>query len=161
VNTKSIFYSCCTWLSYEISQRYYDGCHYVWCTPYFDPTSRMNPNNSVPPTSSPKAIYWSLLEEVKARDLHSAKISQNRAGIQRGADVKLGAGVIAQAQHTEILEIAAAAQAQDFHPILLIIPAPPIAALLRPVALKDRASLLSEEYIVERLPRQLFDAVEL
>jgi hypothetical protein len=140
---------------------YYGGCHYVWCTPYFNPASRMNLSNSVPPTSSPREIYWNLLKEVEARDLHSAKISQNRAGIQRGADIKLQAGVIERAQHTEILEIAAAAQTQDFRPLLLVIPALPITDLLHAVAVKDRASLLSEEYIIESLPRQLFDAIEL
>jgi len=121
----------------------------------------MNLSNSVPPTSSPREIYWNLLKEVEARDLHSAKISQNRAGIQRGADIKLQAGVIERAQHTEILEIAAAAQTQDFRPLLLVIPALPITDLLHAVAVKDRASLLSEEYIIESLPRQLFDAIEL
>ena len=73
----------------------------------------------------------------------------------------LNAGVIGTVQHTEILEIAAAAQTRDFRPMLLIIPAMPILSLLRPVAVRDRASLLSEEYVVESLPRQLFDAVEL
>jgi hypothetical protein len=121
----------------------------------------MNLNNSVPPTSSPKEIYWNLRKEVEAGDLHSAKISQNRSGILRGADVKLKAGLIDRFKHTEILEITAAAQTRDFRPILFVIPAIPITALLQPVAVKDRASLLSEEYIIESLPRQLFDAIEL
>jgi hypothetical protein len=161
VNNKSVFYSCCTWLAYEICQAYYGESHYVWCTPYFDPASRINPHNSVPPTSNPKEIYWSLRKEVDAGDLHSAKISQNRSGIQRGADVKLKAGAIDQSKHTEILEIAAAAQTRDFRPMLFVIPGVPITGLLRQVAVKDRASILSEEYIVESLPRQLFDAIEL
>lgn len=121
----------------------------------------MNSSNSVPPTSSPKQIYRNLREEVDAGDWHSAKISQNRSGIQRGADVKLKAGIIDLAQHREILEIAVAAQARDFRPILFVIPAAPILSLLNPVAVNKRASLLSEEYIVESLPRHLFDAVEL
>lgn len=161
MNNKSVCYSCCTWLSYEICQRYYRGNHYVWCTPYFDPSSRLSPHNSVPPTSNPREIYWNLLKEVQAGDLHSAKIAQNRSGIQRGADVQLKAGIIGIAEHRDILEIAAAAQPRDFSPLLFVIPVSPVAGLLQPVAVKYRASLLSEEYIIESLPRHRFDAIEL
>lgn len=42
MNGKRIYYSCCTWLCYEICQRFYGALHYVWCTPYFDPPSRLN-----------------------------------------------------------------------------------------------------------------------
>lgn len=161
MNNKSIYYSCCTWLAYEICQRYYNKEHYVWCTPYFDPSSRLNSQNQVPPTSNPREIYWSLKKEVDAGDLHSAKIAQNRTGIQRGADVQLHAGVIDRYRHTDILEIAAAAQPPDFRPILFVIPGAPITHLIKPVALKKLASLLSEEYIIEKLPRVLFDAIEL
>ncbi len=161
MNTKRIFYSCSTWLSYEICQRYYGQNHYVWCTPYFDPSSRLNPYNSVPPTSNPREIYWNLHKEVSAGDLHSAKIAQNRSGIQHGADVKLQSNVIDRDQHREILEIATAAAPRDFRPILFVIPATSVGALVRAVGIKDRASLLSEEFIIESLPRDLFDAVEL
>jgi hypothetical protein len=161
MNNKNLYYSCCTWLAYQICQRYYGGHHYVWCTPFYDPTSRLSPSNSVPPTSNPREIYWNLKKEIEAADLHSAKISQNRSGLQRGADVKLAAGIINASQHKEILEIAAAAQPIDFKPLLFVIPGPPIQPLLKSVPVKDRASLLSEEYIIESLPRDLFDAVEL
>ncbi len=96
-----------------------------------------------------------------AGDLHSAKIAQNKSGIQRGADVKLTAGVINRAKHIEILEIVAAAQISDFRPIIFVIPVTPIASLLRRVEVKKRANPMSEEYIVESLPRKLFDAIEL
>jgi hypothetical protein len=160
MNNKNVYYSCGTWLSYQISQRYY-GDHYVWCTPYFDPASRLNHPNSVPPTSNPREIYWNLLKEVQAGDLHSAKIAQNRAGIQRGAGVKLRAGLILASEHKDIIEITAAALPSDFSPLLYVIPGAPVAAFLQPVALQLRASPLSEEYILERLPTDLFDAIEL
>jgi hypothetical protein len=44
---------------------------------------------------------------------------------------------------------------------MLVIPVLPIAGKLRLVPVKDRASLLSEEYIIENLPRYFFDAIEL
>jgi hypothetical protein len=55
MNHKRIYYSCCTSLAYFICERYYGQHHYVWCTPYFDPSSRMSQNNCVPPTSNPAA----------------------------------------------------------------------------------------------------------
>jgi hypothetical protein len=161
LNTKIILYSCSTWLSFQINRLYYNNLHYTWCTPYFDPQSQLNPQNSVPPTSSPKEIYWNLKKEIDAGDRHSAKVAQNKIGLQRGADVKLRNNIITSAQHKEILEIIEASDLQDYRPILYIIPAEPIRPLLQLVPIKDRANILSEEYIIEQLPRHLFDAIEL
>lgn len=161
MNSKQVFYSCCTWLSYQINRLYYNNVHYIWCAPYFDPQSRLNPDNNVPPTSSPKEIYWNLKKEVESGDRHSAKVAQNRIGIQKGADHKLRSGIITNEQHTEITEMIAAAELHHFRPVLYIIPAEPIQKIIHPVPIKDRAHILSEEYIIEQLPRALFDAVEL
>ncbi|MGV7207675.1 hypothetical protein ACLB1G_07455 [Oxalobacteraceae bacterium A2-2] len=161
MNTKSIYYSCSTWLAYEINQRFYGGLHYVWCTPYFDPTSSLNPSNSIPPTSSPRDIYWRLKKEVECGDLHSAKISSGRARLRHGAYVRLQSGLISTAQHDEICDIVQLVEIADFRPLLLVIPGAPVATLLKPVAVRERANPLSEEYIIEDLPRALFDAIEL
>ncbi|MES2938577.1 MAG: hypothetical protein V4864_12905 [Pseudomonadota bacterium] len=115
----------------------------------------------VPPTSSPREIYTNLRKEVEAGDRHSVKIAQNTAGLRRGADIKLKSGAITQAQHDEILDIIAAAQIADFKPLLYIIPAAAAKRLLKSVPVKDRAHMMSEEYIIESLPRSHFDAIEL
>lgn len=161
MNNKNVLYSCCTWLSFNINQMFYDGYHYIWCAPYFDPSSRLNPYNSVPPTSNPKEIYWNLKREVDAGDKHSAKITQNRTGMQRGADLNLKMNRITPMQHQDIINIVAASEIRDFRPLLYVIPAKPVKPLVQLAALKDRAHALSEEYIIERLPRKLFDAIEL
>ena len=161
MNSKNILYSCCTWLSYQIGQIYYGGFHYVWCAPYFDSKSRLNPDNAVPPTSNPKDIYWNLKREVEAGDKHSAKILQNRTGIQRGADVNLKLGNITSLKHQEILDIVAAAELVDFKPLLYIIPLEPVKPIIQMAAIKDRAHALSEEYIIERLPRDMFNAIDI
>src|SRR5262245_55156082 len=99
-------YSTYTWLAFIINQQYYGGMHYVWCTPHFDPGSPfLGTASAVPPTSSPKAIYFSLSAEVAAGDRHSAKVAQNRLGLQRGADVQYRNGVITVGQRDEILSI--------------------------------------------------------
>lgn len=161
MNHKRIYYSCCTSLSYFICERYYGKHHYVWCTPYFDPSSRMSENNCVPTTSNPREIYWSLKKEVEAGDLHSAKVFSTRKNIQGGADAKLRAGLISAATHREILEVVLLAQLHEFKPLLLVIPGFPVCRLLRPVPVSERAAVLSEEFLIENLPRKLFDAIEL
>ena len=161
MNHKRIYYSCCTSLSYFICERYYGKHHYVWCTPYFDASSRMSQNNWVPTTSNPRDIYWNLKKEVDGGDLHSLKIARNRMKIQHGADAKLAASVIDVPAHREILEIVMLAQLHEFKPLLLVIPGLPVSRLLKPVSVRDRASVMSEEFIIESLARKLFDAIEL
>jgi hypothetical protein len=160
MNNKEIYYSCCTSLCYEICGRYYNDEHYVWCTPYFNPTSRMNLPNRVPPTSSPCAIYWNLRNEIEAGDMHSAKIDKNRAGIIAGARAKFSSGVISAAQYYEIKDLAALSEIEQFWPLILVIPRKPVDALLKSVEIRHRANLMSEEYIIECLPRKKFHAIE-
>ncbi|MFZ4525991.1 MAG: hypothetical protein ACOYOE_10685 [Chlorobium sp.] len=115
----------------------------------------------MPPTSNPKEIFWNLKHEVDACDKHSAKILQNKTGILRGADINLKNGMINADSHQEILDIVSAAELQDFRPLLYVIPAEPVKNLTQKVPIKDRAYILSEEYIIERLHRDYFNAIEI
>ena len=71
---------------------------------------------SVPPSSSPRAIYWSLQGDVDAADLHSAKIRDIRRGIQKGAAIKFKEGSIDAVEYREILKIVRRSQLADFKP---------------------------------------------
>ena len=159
--TPVVLYSTNTWLAYIISQEYYNGVHYVWCTPYFDPRSQTSLDVAVPPTSSPYEIYHSLHEEVVRGDRHSAKIRDNKAGILRGATAKREAGVITEQQESEIVSIVEQAQLTDYKPLLYVIPYAPVAGLIREVPISKRAHPLSKEYIIEQLPRKYFDPIEM
>lgn len=161
MNSKRIYYSCSTRLSYDICQRFYDQRHYAWCAPYFDASSRLSQHNSVPPSSSPRAIYWSLQRDVDAADQHSAKIRDIRRGIQKGAAIKFKEGSIDAVEYREILKIVRRSQLADFKPLMFVIPLQPIAHLCEPVGVGRRAHPLSEEYIIQNLHREFFDAVEL
>jgi hypothetical protein len=161
MNSKRIYYSCSSRLSYDICQRFYDQKHYAWCAPYFDAFSRFSQHNSVPPSSSPRTIYWNLHRDVNAIDLHSTKIKDIRRGIQRGAAVKLKEGSIDAMEYREILKIVMRSQLADFTPLMFVIPLQPIAHLCEPVGVGRRAHPLSEEYIIQNLRREFFDAVEL
>jgi hypothetical protein len=161
MNGKGIYYSCNNWLSYQICQRYYGQRHYAWCAPYFDARSKLSSHNSVPPSSNPHDIYWSLRRDVDGRDRHSIKVAEIRRGIQKGAALNLKAGNIDTMQYREILDIVKQSQLQDFAPLMFVIPHHNVATLLACVPVKLRAHPLSEEYIIRSLPRDLFDAFEL
>jgi|ERR1700730_1238117 len=156
-----ILYSCYTWLSYKINEQYYGNRHYVWCTPFLNPNSRFSRENAVPPTSSPFEIYENLYKEVDRGERHSAKISQNRLGILRGANIQKRNGKINDSAHQDIRSIVKEAQIADFRPLIFVIPFEPVAKRIVQVAIKDRAHPLSQEFIIEHLERDAFDVIEL
>ena len=156
-----MLYTAYTWLAYRINETYYQQRHYVWCTPYFDPASKFAPESAVPPTSSPREIYNNLFDEVARGDRHSAKISQNRLGIIRGADVKRKLGIIGDQAHADITAIATSAEVRDFRPLLFVIPFALVSGAVKQVPVKDRAHPLSQEFIIENLGRASFDVWEL
>jgi hypothetical protein len=156
-----VLYSATSWLAYTVAERYYGAKHFVWCAPVFDASSLYAREWHVPPTSSPSEIYKGLMEEVKRRDRHSAKIAQNKIGIIRGASVKRSAGVITKAQEKEIVAVVKAAETADFAPLLYVIPYQLVSKKLKMVPVAERAHPLSTEFIIPRLPRRCFDVIEI
>ncbi len=156
-----ILYSTNTWLAYSIAQQYYLGIHYVWCTPYFDSKSLSGYDAHIPSTSSTSEIYHSLYEEVRRGDQHSAKIKENKVGILKGATYNREAEVITEKDESDIAAIVDLAETRDFRPLLYIIPFQLITDRVVTVPIVERAHPLSIEYIIESLPRQCFDIIEL
>ncbi len=156
-----LLYSANTWLAYTISQTYYSEEHYVWCNPYIN--SRWLPPGlaPLPPSSSPGDIYLSFHADILGGDLHSAKISQNKDGILKGAGIKHAAGIISEQQYADIEAIVAKSNLRDFRPLLFVIPFEFVADRAQKVSLARRASVFHDEYTIERLPRRLFDVIEL
>lgn len=155
-----VLYSASSWLAYVIAERYYGGNHYIWCTPHFDPSSVPSINYTVPPSSSPAEIYRNLREDVKRGDRHSAKIAANKAGILRGMEFKLASGDITPEQASEIASIVDAAEPQDFRPLIFVVPFILVEKSLRSVPVSQRAHPLSDEFIIDRLPREHFDVID-
>lgn len=160
VHEALVLYSTNTWLAYMIGQRYYRNEHYVWCTPHFDPSRAGNLDSAVPPTSSPIEMYRGLAEEVSRRDRHSSKMEENRAGILRGANAKRSDGVIDALQESDIVSIVNLSDKGDFRPLLYVIPYQLVSSLIREPPPEDKAHPLSAEYVIDRLPRSLFDVIE-
>jgi hypothetical protein len=156
-----ILYSTNTWLAFHIAERYYRGEHYVWCTPFFNDRSDKGDSGFVAPTSCPSEIYRSLYREWRAGDRHSIKIEHNRNGILRGVKTKREAGAISEDQKKDIVAIVERAEVRDFEPLVYVMPFARVSRLVREVPVKDRAHPLSQEYVVQGLPRRLFDVITL
>jgi hypothetical protein len=152
-----VLYSAPTLLAYRINQRYYSERHWVWCSPYRGAGSTAGVDATVPPSSSPLAIYRALHEDVIHNDHHSAKIEANRQGLIRGANVKLAAGAIDSHVAGEIAEVTRLAAVADFRPVLYVIPYAPVADWVREVPVAQRAHPLSDEFQIESLSRRCFD----
>jgi hypothetical protein len=155
-----VLYSTNTWLSHAICERFYQGVHYVWCTPHAKPASVPSHDATVPPSSSPLEIYRLLSHEVARGDRHSAFIQQNRAGILRGAQSRRQQGAIGERQEAEIRAVVSLAEIRDFKPLLFVIPFAKVRGMIREVPVEQRAHPLSLEYIIESLPRPSFDIIE-
>ena len=156
-----VLYSVNTWLAFIIAERYYRGEHWVWCTPHFDPSSVPSLNHAVPPSSSPIEIYRGLRKDILSGDRHSAKIEANKTGILRGVKTKRSAGIIDGAGAAEIDSIVRASDIRDFRPMCYVIPFCLVQDRVRPAPIDQRAHPLSAEFVIEKLPRDCFDAIGL
>jgi len=157
-----VLYSTNTWLAFQLGQTYYNERHWVYCSPKFDNrSSGAYGRPPQPPSSSPGEIFHSLLDEIQRGDMHSAKIQQNKAGLLKGASAKRSQGVITADTEAEIAAVVGLATLKDFSPLLYIIPFYGGTTRATRVPVPQRASLLSEEYIVDDLGRDEFDVIEL
>lgn len=153
-----VLYSTTSRLAYSVGQKYYGEVHYVWCAPRQD-HDRFGLQN--PPSSEPVSIYWRFRHDIDGGDEHSASIDANRRGIIRGASVREQQGVIDQPTRELIEQVAKKAALVDFSPLLLVIPYTAVSGIVKRAAVTARARATSEEYIIENLPRNCFDVLEL
>lgn len=153
-------YSTNTWIAYLIGQDYYGGEHFVWCSPLFDSRSLPGIDLAQPPTSTPKEIYMSLLTEVVRGDRHSAKIKSQKEGIVRGASIRYSHGDLSERQLADIKDIVALAETRDFHPLLYVICFAKVKDRVKEVEISRRAHPLSQEFEIEKLPRDSFQVLD-
>lgn len=145
-------YSAGTFLAYKIEKDYYDDVHYVWCTTSFNDIEQ-------PPTSNPSTICKRYLEQMKTGDRHTKEITNNMAGILRGAKAKLECGVINKAQYEEIRGIVSRAEYEVFYPVLYIIKTQKVKEKCIEVPVSDKASVGAVEYKIEELLPGEFEVV--
>ncbi|WP_339880642.1 hypothetical protein [uncultured Algoriphagus sp.] len=155
-----ILYSTMTTLAYNINKKYYGDKHFLWCTPYFG-SDFQSPHFTVPPSSSPMEIYKMLKNEIDGSDFHNTKITLNRRGIRKGADIMLKLGRINEDAHEEIIAISKLAKDQQFRPLLCVISRLEAVPYYNKIDIKDKANPLSHEYIVSDLPQSAFDIIKI
>jgi len=69
--------------------------------------------------------------------------------------------LISEDQKREIALIVRDAEIRDFEPLVYVMPFGRVSRLVSEVPVEERAHPLSHEYIIERLPRALFDIIKL
>lgn len=152
-----LLYSTNTWLAWAISNQYYSGRHWIWCSPFFRPNG--DAPAAFPPSAIPGTIYDRLFEDVVRGDRHSAWIAKNRVGLAKGAQRKEDEKIISPKKKAEILAVIEAAQVSDFRPVLYVIPCAKVRKRLRVVPPEQRAHPMSVEYIIEALTSSAFDRI--
>ncbi len=153
-----VLYSTTTKLAYSLVQRYYRALHYVWCAPRpeFDRFALRNP-----PSSDPISLYWRFHRDIEDGDEHSSQIERHRSGLLFGASVKEEQGVIDLPTRERIEAQVRRAPMGDFSPLLLVIPYSAVSSLVKAADVADAAKAMAEEYIIDGLPRDCFDVLEL
>ena len=150
-----ILYSINTWLAFKIAEHFYYNNHFVWCAPMF------NAKGINPPSSDPHEICNGLMKDIEGRDKHSAKIAYNKSGIIKGADIQHGNKIINDEQRLEILDLVNIAEIEDFRPLIYIIPFEDVKSIAIPASVKLAAGLFSKEFIIDKLPRDKFDIIDI
>ena len=160
--TNLLYYSANSYLSYLVNRRFYNGQHYVWVSPVFNPATldAMHEWRNIPTSSSPHDVYLTYRDSVNTADRHSDIIKQNIRGIKRGALKWLDDKKIDQHQYQSILYMVKNAQLADFRPLLYLIPAHVVQTKLQPVESKLLANPLGPEYRIFDLQQNEFEIME-
>jgi len=153
-----ILYSTNSWIAFAVSERFFKKRHWVWCSPFFRPSDTHAAG--MPPSAIPGEIYDRLHDDVIRGDRHSGWIAKNKAGLIKGAECKERDGVISASQKAEIISAVTNAEVRDFRPLLYVMPYQRVKRWTKEVPTNERAHPLSIEFIIESLPRQTFDVVE-
>lgn len=157
-----LLYSTNCKLKLVVQEKYFHDVHYVWCSESFDSESlpKYSHGRLVPPSSNPLDIYKQLRDDVKRGDLHSPKISAQRASFIKIAMQKETAGQITNDQAKEIAWYAENAPIDMFSPLVYLIPRHNVDSRLELVPADKRAGI-GNEYILQDLRRCEFEVIEI
>lgn len=158
--TPNILYSTNCLLAYRIGAEFYDDLHYVWCSTAFGSPGIEPPLFSNPRSSAPYERYSELKKDIETlTDGHSNMVASLKAGIKGGANTKFSEGKITEGERDEIIEMVDAAKTPDFQPLMYLVPYDKVKGIAKRVPVLKRANPMSDEWIIEELPRESFDIV--
>jgi hypothetical protein len=134
----------------------------LWCSEFFDPAGHGALSHAalIPPSSSPKPLYYQVLNAVRSNDHGNQKLKDYRKMFARLARDWLSKGEITQFQHDEIIALVKMYPFTIWEPRLFVLPRDAVAmnGRLQPVPASRRAGV-GMEYQVFDLPRAEFDII--
>jgi hypothetical protein len=157
-----MLYSTNVFLKLILQEKYANDRHFVWCSEHFDSQalSRYASSSQVAPSANPADIFREIKRDVDRGDLHSAKLSAQKASFIARAHEWEKAGSISNADREDIIFMVNHASSKDWRPLIYVIRRDAVAARLETVPANQRAGL-GNEYIVRDLARNEFDILEL
>lgn len=147
-----LLYSTGTEMAYLIDKEYYNDVHFVWCTEAFDAFLQ-------PGSSNPRNLCMRYLNQIVTGDSHASEIANNKAGILRGANEKLKAGVITKEQFEEIQIRVKYSKPEDYYPVIFLINYRAVRGRLIDPSTADKASKNSIEYKITDLKSGEYDLI--
>lgn len=158
-----LYYSTNSYLAFQISENFYRGKHFVWCSPIFDSQAvdKYDIRRNIPPSSNPSMIYISLKTDVSLKDYHSSKIEANKKGLKAGASIMLQNGEINDFEFGFIMKMIDSSGIDDFRPLVYLIPKVLVDNRLEVVPVDERANPLGVEYKIIDLKRNEFEIIEI
>jgi hypothetical protein len=159
-----ILYSTNPWIAWDVSSRYREGQHVIWCSEFYDPRTASfgSASAAIAPNSSPAGIYGALKTDCENEERNSSLIRQYRKTFTRLAAVWLASGEITQEISDEIVTTVRAPSWRIWRPVLYIIPRQVLDTSSRvvPVEARNRSGYGPEWRIFDLMPNE-FDVIEL
>ncbi len=157
-----LFYSTNTYLAWYINEEFYNGRHFVWCSPVFNSQmlSKYDLHFNIPSSSNPYSIYRNLKSDIEQNDSHSYKIKEIKNGIRFGAANMLKKGLITNHEFGIIDELIETSTLNDFRPLLYIIPSDKVDSQIEIVKIKERANKFGCEFRIIDLNKCDFEIIE-
>jgi hypothetical protein len=148
----------------EIVCDHFRGGRYgpLWCSEFFDPGSQgvLSHAALIAPSSSPKPLYYEILNAVRNSDGGNQKLKEYRKTFAQLARDWLSKGEITQFQHDDIIALVKKYPFTIWEPRLFLLPRDAVtrSGRLHQVPAHKRAGV-GMEYQVFDLPRAGFDVI--
>jgi hypothetical protein len=134
----------------------------LWCSEFFDPGSHgvHSPAALIPPSSSPKPLYYDVLNAARNSDGGNQKLKDYRGTFTRLARRWLLTGEITRFQHDDIVTLVRRNSFAIWQPRLFVIPREALerSGRLQPVPAHKRAGVGMEFHVFD-LMRAEFDII--
>jgi hypothetical protein len=158
-----VLYSTNPWFTQIVCDRYRRGRYgLLWCSEFFDPVSHGAQSSAalIPPSSSPKPLYYNVLSDVRTSDDGNQKLKDYRKTFTRLARDWESKGEITRFERDDIIALVRRHRFTIWEPRLLVLPREPLesSGRLHPVPAHKRAGV-GMEYQVFDLPRAEFDII--